>query len=159
MAGPILPLIGLALAAIGTGVSVYSAIESADASKDAEKARKQQMNLDAARRRRSAIRESIVARGLALNTAAAQGASEGSAVSGAVAQISGNAAESISNTNQNVQLGNAIYDANGRRASAESMSGIGSGISTWGSMIMQNADKLKKLPSGLKGVFDPSEEY
>lgn len=154
MAGPIIPMIGLALAAIGTGVSVYSAMESADASQDAEAARKQQMNLDAARRRRAAIRESIVAKGLAVNTAAAQGASEGSAVAGAVAQVSGNAAESISNTNQNVQLGNAIYDANGRRANAESIGGIGSGLQSWGSMIMNNADKIRKLPEGLSGVFD-----
>lgn len=150
----IVPLIGLALSAIGTGTAVYGAVAASEASQDAEEARKKQMNLDAARRRRAAIRESIVARGLATNTAAAQGASEGSAITGALAQISGNAAESISNNNQNVQLGNAIYDANGRRAGAESISGIGSGLQGWGNMLMQNADKIRKLPEGISGLYD-----
>ena len=154
----LIPLIGLALTAIGVGVSAYSAVQSADASKDAEEARKQQMNLDAARRRRQAIREAQIARASAISNAAAQGASEGSAVQGGVAAISGNAAESIVNTNQNVQLGNQIYDANGRRASAESVGAIGSGMQQFGSMITQNADKIRKLPSGLKGVLDPTEE-
>ena len=93
-----------------------------------------------------------------ISNAAAQGASEGSAVQGGVAAISGNAAESIVNTNQNVQLGNQIYDANGRRASAESVGAIGSGMQQFGSMITQNADKIRKLPRGLKGVLDPTEE-
>jgi hypothetical protein len=149
----IVPLIGLALSAIGTGTAVYGAVQASEASQDAEEARKKQMNLDATRRRRQAIRESIIARGMATNTAAAQGASEGSGVQGAIAQISGNAAESISNTNQNVQLGNAIYDANGRRAGAESITGIGQGLQSWGSMIMNNADKIRRLPEGVEGLY------
>lgn len=154
----LIPLIGLALTAVGVGVSAYSAVKSAEASEDAEAARKQQMNLDAARRRRQAIREAQISRATAVSNAAAQGASEGSAVQGGVAAISGNAAESIVNTNQNVILGNAIYDANGRRAQAESVGAIGGGLQQFGSMITQNADKIKKLPSGLKGVLDPTEE-
>lgn len=155
---PLIPLIGLALSAVGVGVSAYSAYQAADASQDAEKARKQQMTLDAQRRRREAVRESLLAQGQAINAAAAQGASEGSAVKGAVAAISGNAAESIVNTNQNVALGNQIYDANGRRAGWEGIGSVGSGLQGWGSMIMNNADKISKLPSGLKGVFNPSSE-
>jgi len=154
----LIPLIGLALTAIGVGVSAYSAVQSADASKDAEEARRKQMDLDAARRRRQAIREAQIARATSVSNAAAQGASEGSAVQGGVAAISGNAAESIVNTNQNVQMGNAIFDANGRRANAESIGAIGSGVQQFGSMITQNADKIRKLPSGLKGVLDPTEE-
>lgn len=149
----IIPLVGLALTAIGTGTAVYGATQAAEASQDAEDARKQQMNLDATRRRRAAIRESIVARGLSVNTAAAQGASEGSAIAGSIAQISGNAGESISNTNQNVQLGNKIFDANGRRAASESISGIGQGLQSWGQMVMSNADKIRRLPEGVKGLY------
>jgi hypothetical protein len=154
----LIPLLGLALSAVGVGTAVYGAVKSAEASEDAEKARKQQMNLDAVRRRRQAIREAQIARATAVSNASAQGASEGSAVQGGVAALSGNAAESIVNTNQNVLLGNAIYDANGRRAGAESISAIGGGLQQAGSMIMQNASKIRKLPSGLKGVLDPSEE-
>lgn len=154
----LIPLIGLALAAVGTATSVYGAVKSAQASEDAEEARKKQMNLDAARRRRQAIREAQIARATAISNANAQGASEGSAVQGGLAAISGNAAESIVNTNQNVQLGNQIYDANGRRAAAEGVSAIGGGLQQAGSMIMQNASKIRKLPSGLKGVLDPTEE-
>ncbi len=155
---PLIPLIGLALAAVGTGVSAYSAYQSSQASEDAEKARERQMQLDAARKRREAIRQAQIARSTAIANAEAQGASTGSAVQGGVAAISGNAAESINNTNQNVALGKMIYDANGRRTAWEGRGAIGSGLQSWGSMIMNNADKIQKLPSGLKGMFDPTEE-
>lgn len=158
LAPALIPLVGLALSAVGVGVSAYSAVQSAEASQDAERARKQQMQLDANRRRRESIRESMLAQGQALNAAAAQGASEGSAVKGATAAISGNAAESIVNTNQNVALGNQIYDANGRRAGWEGIGSIGQGVQSWGSMITNNSDKIAKLPSGLKGLFDPYAE-
>jgi hypothetical protein len=154
MATGILPIIGLALSAVGVGVQMKAAGDAADASRDAEEARKKQMNLDATRRRRAAVRESIIARGMATNTAASQGASEGSAIKGALAQISGNASESIGNINQNVQLGNAIYDANGRRIKAESLAGIGSGLVSFGNMFSSSGDKLMKLPEGLAGLYD-----
>lgn len=155
---PLIPLIGLALAAVGTGVSAYSAYESSQASQDAEAARKRQMQLDADRRRREAIRQAQIARGNAVNSAASVGASEGSGVQGAISTISGNSQETITNTNQNVSLGNQIYDANGRRATWEGVGSIGSGLQGWGSMIMQNSDKIQKLPSGLRGVFDTTSE-
>lgn len=149
-------LIGLAIAAVGTATAVYGAVEASEASQDAEQARKKQMNLDAARRRREAVRQSIVAKGLAVNNAAASGASEGTALQGGLAQISGNAAESVSNTNQNVAIGNAIYDANGRRAGAEAIAGVGQGMQSVGNTVLANSKTIKKTAQGYSGLFDAS---
>jgi hypothetical protein len=151
----LIPLIGLAFSAIGTGVAVYSAIESNNAANQAEDARKKQMQLDVDRRRREAVRQSQLAQGQALNSAAAQGAEQGSAIKGSIAAISGNAAETIKNNNQNEALGNQLYDANGRRAGWEAFSSVGGGLQNIGSLISNNNIKLQKLASqGIKGLFE-----
>ena len=145
--------VGLALSAIGTGVSVIGQQKQADAAKDAEKARKKQMQLDAMRRRREAIREAIAARSLALSNATSQGAAEGSGLQGGLAQVAAQAGRNILDTNQNEQLGNQIFDANRDAASGQSLASFGSGMRDLGGTIMDNNVNIAKLKDGVGSLF------
>lgn len=143
--------IGLAISAIGLGVQVDAAGDAAKAQQKAEAARKKQMELDALRRRREAIREAIAARSLALSNATAQGAAEGSGLLGGYAQIAGQAGRNILATNQNVELGNQIYDANSQYASAQSRSSIGGGMVDIGKTVLNNNKKIAQIGDTLFG--------
>jgi hypothetical protein len=122
---------------------------AADAAADAEKLRKKQMNLDVMRRRREIIRESQVARGLALNNAASQGASEGSGIAGGLAQISATAASGQSALNQNLEIGNKIFAANIKAAKAQKTVAFGQGLQQVGGTLMANSDKIEKIGGSL----------
>jgi hypothetical protein len=147
--------IGLALSAVGLGVQIKSANDAADAQEDAEAARKKQMELDALRRRREAVREAIAARSLALSNATAQGAGEGSGLLGGYAQIAGQAGRNILATNQNVELGGQIYDANSRYASAQSAGAAGSGLVDIGKTVLANNTKIGQIADTVRsgGLF------
>jgi hypothetical protein len=138
-------LAGLAIGAAGTAVSVVGQQAQAAASATAEKARKMQMNLDASRRRRESIREAIIAKGLAVNTAEGQGAGEGTGLQGGLAQISGQRNRNIGDTNQNVTLGNKIFDANVASAQAGATVAFGQGAQQIGGTLMNNNVKLSQI--------------
>jgi hypothetical protein len=137
--------VGLGLAAIGTGVTVKGQMDQAEAQGDAEAARKKQMALDAMRRKRETIREAIQGRSLALSNATQSGAAEGSGLSGGLAQVTGQMGRNLSDTDQNVSLGNQIYDANMKAASAGSMAAFGGGLADIGGAIASNNVNIDKV--------------
>lgn len=145
--------IGLALGAGGLAIQVKGQQEQAQAQQKAEKARKQQMALDAARRRRETIREAIAARSLALSNATAQGAGEGSGIQGGFAGIAAQAGRNILDTNQNVELGTKIFNANMDAASGQSLAAFGGGVRDLGGTILDNNVNLAKLKDGVGGLF------
>lgn len=143
MAFPLLiPLIGLAIAAIGTGVAVKGQMDVAEATQDAEKLRKKQMNLDAMRRRREIARQAILARSQALSNATAQGAGEGSGLQGGYGQISGEAGRATLETNQSQTIGSGIFDANARAAKGEGITAIGGGLRSLGGDIAGSSGRI-----------------
>lgn len=143
--------IGLALSAVGLGVQMNAVDDAATAQNKAEAARKKQMELDALRRRRETIREAIAARSLALSNATAQGAAEGSGLLGGYAQIAGQAGRNILATDQNVQLGGQIYDANSQFASAQSKASAAGGVVDIGKTILTNNKKIAQIGDTLFG--------
>ena len=114
--------------AVGTGVQIKGQIDQAKASKKAEGLRQRQANLEASRARRSAIRESIIARSQALSNATGSGASFGSGIKGAVGGIQTQTANNLLGINQGQQIGNGIFQANRDIASGQQLSSIGQGI-------------------------------
>lgn len=118
-----------ALTAVGTGVSVIGQIGETNARKRAEAARKKQQDLIAQRQRRSAIRQSILARSQAEFNAANQGAQFGSALPGAFGQISGETGRQLGSINQNQTLGNEIFEANQAYFDASKVTSAGAGLS------------------------------
>lgn len=142
---------GLILSAIGVGVSVYGQIQGAKAQKDAEKQRQKQLNLDAARQRRTAVRNAIWAKSQALSTATSQGANFGSGVPGAYGQIEGRTGNELEASGQNQEIGNNIFAANRRAYNASIISDFGSGLTSLGGLFMQDAGTFKRV--GQNGYF------
>ncbi len=151
--------IGIALSVAGTAVSVIGAFGQARAAKQqaeafekAENAREAQMKLDAQRRRREVIRQTLAARSLALSNATAQGAAQGSGLAGGMAQATATGAQEIRSVNQSEQLGGRIFSANrqGARAQAReafwgSVGSFGGGLSSLGGMTLQNQDLFRRV--------------
>jgi hypothetical protein len=141
----IIALIGLATAAVGTGVSAYGSMQTAAATKDAEMLRKKQMGLDAMRKRREILRESMMAKATALSNASAQGAQESSGLQGGYGQISGVANRGINDVNQSEIIGKGIFDANAQAAQGQAVSAIGGGIKDVGLTVAGNNDKIGRI--------------
>ena len=157
--GAIAAIIGAGAAVAGTGIAAYATIQSGNAQRkqmkaqeQAEAARRQQMNLDAIRRRREMIRQAQVARATALSTAENQGASEGSGIEGALGQISGQTGSNILGSSQNQELGNRIFDANAlastyaqQASNANSMAAFGGQLQSLGGTLVKNEGIFQKF--------------
>lgn len=153
--------IGLAVSAAGTATSYMGAQKQAKGQKRAqmgqalaEQARKKQMDLDSARKRRETIRQANIQRSQALATAAAQGATGegGSALAGIEGTISGEMGRNILAINQNQEIGQEVFDANAITAQGQSqaakgatMANTGSGITSLGGAITNNAGTIAKI--------------
>ncbi len=137
--------IGTALGLAGTGFQVIGQFKAQAAAKRAEALREQQMKLDATRQRRQIIREAIVARGQAVSNASNQGALGGSGIQGGIAQITNRANQAIVGVNQNEKIGSQIFDANADIASGQTISSIGSGLSSLGGAFVDNQQTIGKL--------------
>jgi len=152
---------GLAVAAGGAAIS-YSAAKSQSqanqsaiaAQQEAERQRQLQMNLDAARRKREIIRQSIAARSQALAVTTAQGAAGagGSSLAGAYGSIAGRTGANWLGVDQNQQIGNAIFSAHQdqlgayqRAAAAGSMVALGQGLGSLGGAMVNNAGTFGKV--------------
>lgn len=159
-------MIGSALAAISTAATVVGTIGStvmglqqASAMQDAEDARKKQMNLDAMRTRRQAMREALRDRAVAQARATAQGASEGSGVQGGQAEIMGNFGNTFMQTNQNQQIGNQIFSANARAAQAGTMASAFSGLSSLAGSLMKAAPTINRVGNYATGTDPYNQVY
>lgn len=138
----------MAAAAIGAVVSVGASLVGAGMQADAmktqnkamqkaEKLRQQQMNLQAARERRDAIRKAMLARATALATATSQGAAAAgsSALGGAYGSIEGEKNRQSLAINQNQQIGQGIFKQNQIYSEASLQAGFGEAIAGAGQAI------------------------
>jgi hypothetical protein len=152
---------GLAAAGAGAAINYTASKQNAAAQSQAlqaqqqsEALRQQQMNLDAARRRREVIRASVAARSASLSQTVAQGAGGvgGSSLPGAQASITGREGVNELGINQNQSIGNSIFSAHQQQlqayqsaASAQSFGAIGAGLSSLGGALMTNAGTIGKV--------------
>lgn len=110
-----------------TGMQLYYGQQAAAASQEAEMLRKQQMELEANRARRQAIRDSMMAYYTGINNEASSGATVGNDTStygGLLGQTSGNLAYNINAIDQNERIGGALFDVNASRANASGMADL-----------------------------------
>jgi hypothetical protein len=117
---------------LGSVLGFIGQSKQAKAAKKAERARKRQMELDAMRKRRESIRQAQVARAEAESSAVSQGAGAGSGLAGGLAQITSQQNQNLQYSFQDQQLGERVFKANAQYASAGTLIGIGSGISSLG---------------------------
>lgn len=152
---------GLAVAGVGTAISYNSAKQQAAANQQAiaaqqrvEQQRQLQMNLDASRRKREIIRQSVAARSQTLAVTTAQGAAGagGSSLAGAYGSIAGRTGVNWLGVDQNQQIGNSIFAAHqdqfnaySRAAAAGSGIALGQGLSSLGGAIVNNAGIFGKV--------------
>lgn len=145
--------IGVALSVAGTVVG-YSAqqkmiAQQTQASKKAENAREQQMQLDSSNRRRQSVREAIVARSMGLAAGTNAGAQYGSGVSAALGQATAQGAENQQTVNSSQILGSRVFQANRDYfdATQKGQAGmaLGQGLSAIGGALVSNAGTISQL--------------
>lgn len=145
--------IGLGLSLAGTAVSTIAqgrmVAEQTAASKKAENARQQQMQLDAAHRRRQSIREALLARSMGLTVGTAQGAQAGSGVAAAGGQAIAMGAENQQVTSATEVLGSRVFAANREYFEAtqrgQMRMAFGQGLSAIGGAVVNNAGTINQL--------------
>lgn len=148
------------IGAIGLGLSAFGAITTYQAQKEqaaqqakafqlqkkAEQERQKQMNLEAMRKRREIVRNTLAARSDALATTTAQGAngSGSSALPGAYGGIQSQSGGQLLAVNQNQSIGNNIFDIHGQMfdaysasAAAGSQAALGSALGGIGGILMK----------------------
>lgn len=154
---------GLALAAVGTHQTI-KATKSAEkaqlaqiaAQRRAEQLRQRQMELDAQRKRREALRNMLIARSTALANITAAGAGQGSALPGATAGIMGQFGRQIQAVNQNQIIGAGMFEANmdsftaqAANARAQGQAGVGQALVSLGGSIVQNVGAIDRVGTTL----------
>lgn len=159
---PLIAGIGLGLAAIGTGISIFGASEQNDAQKQmiaaqqqAQRIRRQAMELDARRRTLEAVRMGQRARAQALATATAQGAGAGSGIQGGFGQISGATGFNLLGISQNLEFGQRTFRADAALsqarldyADASSLYQLGGSITSLGGALIANLPTLGNIFGG-----------
>lgn len=143
--GAVATLGGLALQAAGVGVQMDAANKQSEASQRAERLRAQQLSLESARQRRQALRNAIRARSVALSASTAAGASTGSGAAGGLGQIASQAGTNVQGINQGQEIGTNIFKANADEAAAGGQAAFGSGLSSFGGVLISNASSIGSI--------------
>lgn len=150
---------GAILGAAGTGASIYGQQQSAEASKKAEGLRKQQMELNHFREQRQIFRQAQNARAMAVTNAAAGGAIQSTGLPGGEGQIAGNAGFQTTASNENLDIGRGLFDANAAAAQGKAVSTIGSGTAAFGKDLIQVGPELGRIGSTYFNGRRRSDQY
>lgn len=167
----VFPLLAIA-AGIGVGLTAFGAIKGVGAAKKEadiskqmtgtelaiEAQRQKAMELDARRKQIEMVRQAQRARALALTTASAQGAQDGSVLAGAYGSIQGQTGFNLEGVQQNLAIGESIFGLNQQIAQQKmKMADVGAekatsqGISSLGGALIQNLPGIKGLGGNLFG--------
>lgn len=138
---------GTVIGVAGIGASIYGAQKTHEASVKAEGLRKRQMELENSRQQREIIRRAQVSQSNALvNTTSAGAASEGSsALPGGYGQIQSHMNQQILGSEQNLDIGRGLFQANVEEADARMFSSIGKGAQDLGGTLIQRSDIIGRL--------------
>jgi len=104
------------------------------------------------RRKREIIRQSQLAQATSLSTATNQGGAESSGFAGALSSVSGAAGRSGLATDQNQELGNAMFESNKRLADIYGtgagwggVASMASGLGSLGGALTKNASTIAQI--------------
>lgn len=141
--------IGTALQVGGLASQAVGAFEAQSASAEAEAIRRRQMRFEAARRRRSVVREAFLRRSQAINQAAIAGGGEINALSSLPTAIDAGtvqpAATEIGAINTAETFGERMFDANAASSIASGFTSMGTGVQNLGKMFLDQNVTLAKL--------------
>jgi len=130
--GAVAGIFSALVGAFGTFAQMSAASKQAKAAKKAEEARRRQMELDAAQRRRQVARKAAIERSKVLANASGAGIDQSSPVAGSLGSIASIGAGEIKSTNQSEQIGNQIFAANMQAIDAREDAAMASGFSSIG---------------------------
>lgn len=161
---------GSILGAGGAATSIYGGVQTANATKKAEKLRKNQMELNNMRETRALFRKAQNERAMAVSNAAAGGTVQASGLPGGEGQIAGNYGFGITASHENLDIGRGLFDANAAAAEGKAISTIGSGTAAIGKDLIQVGPELGRIGStyfngrrrGLESTdngYQPTYEY
>jgi hypothetical protein len=136
----------LVLGLVGTVIQSKGQKKAAKAAKKAERARKLASDLEAARKRRQAARQSVVQRAQIIARGAAGGVdlADSSLVTGAAQPIS-DAARSVRNINQGQEVGDRIFAANEDIARGREIASVGTGIQNFSNQLFQSRSSFGRV--------------
>ena len=151
--------ISLGISALGSITSMFGASQSSSANdaliaaqQKAAQIQYKQMIADTERKKLEKIRQGNILRHQAIANSTAQGSNESSALSGAMGQVSQETSWNIAGLNQAEYFGKQNYQANqeilaakGQLADAQSMSQMGSAISSLGGAMISNMSGANSL--------------
>lgn len=147
-----IPAIMGALGLISTGLQIFGGVSSfigqenqSAALKEEEKARHKQFLLDFQRQRLEAVRQSIIARSLALAAGASQGALGSSSVRTGVSGTTNKLNYQLLGLQQNQNIGEEVFQARQDYFDAGGTVAFGQGLSTLGATITNNRDEVSRL--------------
>lgn len=136
--------------------AAQASAEYSAASQRAENLRRTQMELDAARKRRDIIRQTVVARSVAQSNANQSGALYGSGIQGGLAQISQEGNSQLVSMNQNLSIGEGLFDANADASAAQYAGNVaqvkaqeGAALFNFGLGLMKDAGTIGKVGGSL----------
>lgn len=138
--------IGLLAQGVGMVGGMWAARRATEASKDAERARAEQMRVESMRRMRDQIRQSQVANATALSRSVGQGAGVFSSnLMGAYGQTQGALGRASNAEYQNLQIGERIFQANMDLADAKGWASTFEGMGKFGTSLATNAGQIGQL--------------
>lgn len=157
---------GLGLGLAGTGMQFMGLQAQAKAQKSVvaaniagEQTRQSAMKLDATRRTREMVRQSIVARGAAENEAANSGTQYGSGLPGTTGQISNQSQYNIAGVQGQATLGETASKYNmeglyagGRASEAGTSAAMGAGITSLGGSLINSIGPITRLGNYATGT-------
>lgn len=153
MAFPLLlPLITLAVAAVGTGAQVYGGIQQAKEQKKQNKYTKKQNRLRSRREKIQAQREAMRNRAAFLAQLGASGAGFGSSAISGMGQIGSTATESMVSTNQQTELGQKQLKSQNMESQGAMISSLG-GAAISASASMTNLANSDADFGSIKNIF------
>ena len=131
---------------IGSVLGFVGGFMQANAAKKAEKARKRQMQLEASRRRRDAIRQGMIQRAQVVAAGAATGVSPSdSSVQVGAASATSQAGRGVLAANQDERLGLKVSRANQQFQRGGMIAGIGEGLSSLGGAVTRAGPTLARI--------------
>lgn len=142
---------GVGLGLAGTAVQYAGQKKAQAGAERAEKIRQAQMTIEGTRERRSIVRQAVAARAAALSNATSQGAQDSSGLSGGLAGITAQAGQAATASNQNEGLGTGMFAANRQISQGQSQASTGSGISSLGGALVQNASTIGRVGNYFTG--------
>ncbi len=141
----VLPIAAFAVAAVGTGYSIYAGERANKAQRRATRAQRRIADMQAARQKREAIRSARISYANAQQAAANQGVSSSSGSEGGLSSISSQLQSNLSFLDKGGFFSDLASSELGRAQAFSNQAQLGGAIAGLGMTVFNNADTISKV--------------